>query len=194
LPSYLGLTGTPGTGKKTLAPMVAARLGIQCHGLNELAAEYGLVRKASGGAEVDPRLLGRRIAASVSGPCLLYGHLLPDAFDRGQFSRVVVLRCEPKTLRFRLARRGYSEAKVSENVEAELIGLVSARAVEAFGSERVAEFDTTTTSPASAACAVADLLRLKGETRPRVDWLPSYDSPEKLNSLLRPSRTASPLT
>lgn len=194
MPTYFGLTGTPGTGKKTLAPLVAARLGIQCHGLNDLAAAYGLVRNAAGGAEVDARRLGRRITASVREPCLLYGHFLPDAFGKGQFSRVVVLRCEPKTLRLRLARRGYPEAKVSENLEAELIGLISARAVEAFGAGRVAEFDTTAALPSSAAGAVADLFRLKGEIHPRVDWLPSYDSPEKLTSLLRPSRTASTLT
>jgi adenylate kinase len=184
-PAYLGLTGTPGTGKKTLAPLVAARLGIQCHGLNDLATAYGLARRAAGGVEVDAPQLGRRIAASVRRPCLLYGHLLPDALGRKDVPRVVVLRCEPKALKLRLEKRGYSESKVAENVEAELIGLVCERAVEAFGSERVVEYDTTDRAPTTAADEVSSLFRQRDTSPPSIDWLPYYDSAEKLRSLLR---------
>jgi adenylate kinase len=55
----------------------------------------------------------------------------------------VVLRCDPKVLGQRLSERGYPDAKVKENVEAELVDVVLIEAVEGLGKDRVAEIDTT---------------------------------------------------
>jgi adenylate kinase len=146
--AYVGITGTPGTGKKTLAPLVASLLHLRSYSLNELAVSCGLVSQA-GADEVDAGELGRLVSAKVKGPCLLYGHLLPYSFGRREMSRVLVLRCNPKVLRRRLASRGYPDDKVGENVEAELIGLVSSDSLKAFGRERVAELDTTDRTPSA---------------------------------------------
>ncbi len=189
--SLYGITGTPGTGKKTVAPLVAAIMKVGVLGLNDLAKDYGLIRKDSG---VDPAPLGARVSDQVRGPCVVYGHLLPYAVDRGKVVRAVVLRCDPGVLKERLTERGYHPAKVSENVEAELIGVISADCVDRFGRERVADFDTTGRTPAKAASEVAKFL-MSGKQSPRtVDWMESYDSPEKLKSLLGPRRAKSALT
>ena len=182
--AYFGLTGTPGTGKKTLAPLVGRELGVQFHGLNDLAKEWGVARKSGADSEVDARVLGRMVTAKVRGPCLLFGHLLPYAFESSEFSRVTVLRCDPAVLRRRLAARGYAEEKIRENVEAELIGVLSADAVAAFGAGRVSEADTSSASPAASAAAVCSSLRSTRGRAARVDWMDSYDSAAKLRSLL----------
>ncbi|HME18355.1 MAG TPA: AAA family ATPase [Nitrososphaerales archaeon] len=191
--AYFGITGTPGTGKKTLAPLVAAELRVPCLGLNDLARDFNLVRRKKGDAEVDAAELGRRVSTSVTAPCLLYGHLLPFAFGREAFSKVVVLRCDPRTLKRRLAERGYGGEKIAENVVAELIGVISSESVAAFGRARVTEVDTSRGSIPAAVDAVTKCLKRAEGGRAPVDWMGSYDSAAKLRSLLGP-RTPSALT
>jgi len=183
LTSYLGMTGTPGTGKKTLAPMVAAVLKIPFRSLNEIAFSSGLAGRRGG--EVDPAALRRRVLSTVEAPSLLYGHLLPYTFRRGDFARVVVLRCEPAVLKARLLARGYAKEKVADNVEAELIGVVSADSLAAFGRGRVFEVDTSGVSVRDSAAAVAEGLAKRKPSVP-VDWVPAYGSAARLRSLLGP--------
>lgn len=189
--NYLGITGTPGTGKKTIAPTVAARLGIPCYGLNDLASFYGLAPRKGGQDEVNTVELGRRVVREVSGPSLLFGHLLPYALGRKDVIRVVVLRCEPAVLKDRLSARGYPWGKIIENVEAELIGVLSADSLVAFGRDKVAEFDTTKGSQRAAATAVARTLEGQEAKSTPIDWTLTYDSPEKLRSLLAAGGTTS---
>ena len=180
--TYLGLTGSPGTGKKTLAPLIAAKLQVPFYDLNVLAKTYGLInRKAE--ADVDASELGSRVAAEVKGPCLLFGHLLPYAFRRGTFSRVVVLRCDPGVLRRRLSGRGYSESKISENLEAELIGVIAADATRSFGRGRVSEVDATSAPPRRTAARAARFLGGKEPAEAPIDWLTSYGSATRLRTL-----------
>lgn len=112
----IAVTGTPGVGKTTLC----ARLGDVTHSIAALAATHGLVGpvEADGAAPVDIEAL-----AALDLPAGIYdghlSHMLPvDA--------IVLLRCHPETLEARLCERGYGAAKVAENVEAELIGLILA--------------------------------------------------------------------
>ena len=177
----IGVTGTPGTGKKSVSPLVADALHLKSLGLNELARELGAVGRRGG--VVDADLLRGRIARSVRGPVLLHGHLLPYVLDRKSVQRVVVLRCAPDVLKKRLSGRGYPARKVEENVEAELIGVVSADAFAAFGRAKTFEFDTTRSAPSEAAGEVAGLLRRRSPAT-RIDWTLDYDSGAKLRSLL----------
>jgi adenylate kinase len=100
---------------------------------------------------------------------------------------MVVLRCEPSVLKARLSRRGYPQVKVTDNVEAELIGVIAADAAAAFGQGRTLEFDTTSSTPESAARVIARLIRDREAVPPQIDWLPSYGSARKLKSLLSPA-------
>jgi len=174
---FLGITGTPGTGKKSVAPLVAEILGIPDYSLNELARSD---RAKSG--EVDTALLGKKVVAAVPSRAVIYGHLVPYALPPRTVERVVVLRCEPAVLKKRLTSRGYGEEKVRANVEAELIGLLSAESTLRFGADFVAEFDTTQSGPKEAARSVSSLLTGKAEGE-RYDWTVHYDSALKLKSL-----------
>jgi adenylate kinase len=176
----LGITGTPGTGKKSVAPLVAAELGVPCVGLDEVAVSP---RGRRGEAEVDPRVLRRELTRRVAPPAVVYGHLLPYALERRLAAKVVVLRCEPSVLKERLRSRGYGEQKVRDNVEAELIGTILFEALKAYGRRKVSEVDTTCSTPAEAASEVVSAAR-GGPPRTPIDWLPGYDS-AKLTSLLR---------
>ncbi|MGD0478185.1 MAG: AAA family ATPase [Nitrososphaerales archaeon] len=182
--NFFGITGTPGTGKKTIAPLVASKLGLPCISLYGQAVSSGLVKQGDNDAEVDTAVLGRFIVKHVSGSALFYGHLLPYVLGGRELKRVVVLRCEPKTLKRRLLARGYQPNKAVENIEAELIGVLSADSMSVFGSRRTAEFDTTVSKPGEAARVISELLKGSREPGSRIDWTLSYTSASKLRSLL----------
>jgi len=182
LGGIVGITGSPGTGKKSVSPLVARTLGLPCISLNELALSHGLVAGGDEG-EVDTIRMRKMVADEIKGPAVLFGHILPYVLGRSKVSRCIVLRCEPSVLKRRLVERGYSLPKLTQNLEAELIGVVSADAYKVFGAVKTFEVATTHSSPSDAAKVVAATVR--GDSRPltRIDWTAGYDS-EKLRSLL----------
>ena len=60
-----------------------------------------------------------------------------DLFPVEWFDLVLVLRCSNTILYDRLASRGYSERKLSENITAEIMGVSEEEAREAFPPEAV---------------------------------------------------------
>lgn len=178
----LGLTGTPGTGKKSVAPLVAKNQGVPCIGLNDLAESLGAISARS--HEVDAVQLKKQIPGAVPDKALVYGHLLPYVLDRKSVDRVIVLRCDPLVLKARLLDRGYPPDKVRQNVEAELIGLVSADAFRVFGPSKTWELDTTGVRPGETASAALAILSGQGRRTPPIEWAPAYASGARLRSLL----------
>ncbi len=175
------LTGTPGTGKKTVAPLLAHALGLRLLALNDLAGrEHAVDTK---------KLRARMLREDLSGT-LLTGHLLPEVLRRGEAGFVAVLRCEPSRLKKRLQARGYTGEKVVANVEAELIGVVLDAALRAFGETAVREYDGTSATPVSLAKRIAhDYGRRVVHTGTWTDWTLRYDSSTRLRSLLSTPRT-----
>jgi adenylate kinase len=178
----IGVTGTPGTGKKSIAPIVASKLRLKCVGLNDLSVSYGLVSGTNG--EVDTLELRRAVRKEVTGRAVVYGHLVPYALDSNYVDKAVVLRCEPGVLKGRLLKRKYPPRKLVDNVEAELIGLVSSEAYESFGDSKTFEVDTTYSSPTAAAETTLEILKENNVAPPRIDWTTNYDSGAKLRLLL----------
>lgn len=181
--TIIGLTGSPGTGKKTVAPMAARLLGCSAASLNDIAVSHGLVEDPQSG-EVDTAALKKLLASELRPPAIVYGHLIPHVLSAKSASHVVVLRCEPGVLKSRLVSRGYDSEKLIGNVEAELIGVVASEAYRSFGPGRTSEVDTTGITPAQAAAEVAHICLEGREKRERIDWTLAYDSGLKLRSLL----------
>lgn len=182
--NYVGITGTPGTGKKTIAPLVASKMDLPCISLYDQAVLSRLIERGDDDAEVDTFALGRFLAKHVSGHALIHGHLLPYVLSGRELRKVAVLRCEPMALRRRLLARGYQPRKVVDNVEAELIGVLSADSITTFGSMKTGEFDTTASEPTAAAKAISDFLGGSREPSHGIDWTFRYGSAAKLRSLL----------
>jgi adenylate kinase len=98
-------------------------------------------------------------------------------FIEGHFShcaecdRIIVLRCAPETLAGRLRERGYSESKVTENVQAEILDVILCEAIGA--GVPVCEIDSSVDSTDRIADKVEDFI--KGNTnkyRPgNIDWM-----------------------
>jgi adenylate kinase len=185
----LAITGTPGVGKKSVAPVIAKTLKAHVLALNGLAIS-DVPAKENGEYLVDVRKLRSRLLKLDLSDSVVFGHLVPDVLRRGDVGFVAVLRCEPGELKKRLNARGYSPDKVVENVEAELIGVVLDACVRRFGPSVVHEYDTTGATPRTVASRIASDYRSGvASKRPWTDWTLGYDSSTKLRSLLSSPRT-----
>jgi len=186
----VGVTGTPGTGKKSISPLLATLLGMQLIDINSVAARHSSPRNKQGELVVDTKVLGSSIARRGLSHTVVSGHLLSDVVRPSSIDFVVVLRCEPTVLKQRLVARGYPSRKVLENVEAELIGVVLDGALHRFGPSKVHEYDATRTKPIPLAKMIArDYLNGARSVVPWLDWTHRYDSSTKLRSLLSTPRT-----
>ena len=194
LKQLLGVTGTPGTGKKSVAVELAALLGFTSKDLNVLARELGCAERIDDSVVVDTKRLSRALRGRAWSGVVFHGHLLPDLF-RGEkrIDYVAVLRCDPSILKGRLWARGYRGDHLRENLEAELIGVSLSASLRSFGASRVREFDTSQSRPREVARAIAAGYKSRRSLQAGGwrDWTTHYDSPAALISLLSSSRTDS---
>ncbi|HVO77657.1 MAG TPA: adenylate kinase family protein [Methanomassiliicoccales archaeon] len=164
----LAISGTPGTGKTAAAGILASR-GMRVVELNQFAKEHGLLgaldrkRKTR---EIDVGKLDSTLLSERTDNVVLVGHLshLLTA------DMVIILRTRPSVLRKRLEARGYPEAKVRENLEAEACDVILIEALER--SKDVFEIDTTERTPEETADAIDEILA--GKTKKyepgNIDW------------------------
>ncbi|NYT20183.1 MAG: AAA family ATPase [Methanomicrobiales archaeon] len=161
-----GITGTPGTGKSSIAGVLREQ-GFRVLHLSETTAEYVI-----GEDPVRATLVideERWAAEFVPFDGVVEGHLahlLPC-------DRVAVLRCRPDVLADRLLGRGYHDEKVRENALAEALDVVLVETLEIFSPEQVYELDTTDKSIRECSDRVGGFFR--GEIAPQsgfLDWSP----------------------
>ena len=120
----IAVTGTPGVGKTTFCerskwPMISVK---------ELAIQHDCMDgfDEDGTSLIDVESLSQVVGWPEEDYLLIDGHLshlLPvDA--------AIVIRCNPSVLRERLKSRTYSTEKINENVECELIGIITSECLE----------------------------------------------------------------
>lgn len=153
------LTGTPGTGKTTVAELLDLDRPV-VH-LGTVIREEGFVHSHDDTRRTEVADLDALASWLREQPeaVLLESHLA----HRLPVDRIVVLRCHPQSLEKRLASRGYDREKISENVASERHDIILAEAVEAHGFESVFEIDTSERDPAAVAREVTATLRGRRE-------------------------------
>jgi adenylate kinase len=143
------IAGVPGVGKSTVAGTVAERLGCPVIGVSELAVKEGALLDRDVERETDivdlPRLkeIIAEVVSATEGPIIVEGHFAYDVVPIGLVAHALVLRRAPWVLKEELRERGYSDEKIRENVEAELLDVPLVEAIEALGPDWVCEADTT---------------------------------------------------
>ena len=170
------ITGTPCTGKTTIASKLNGRL-IK---INDLAIEHDFVLgidDEKGYKVIDVEKLSDYVAEMISDSSeklIFEGHLshLCDGADK-----VIVLRVRPEILEDRLKARDYSDAKIRENLEAEALGVCSQEAYEKYESD-VYELDLSNLSLNEAVNLVEDVISDNGDypvgSVDFMDWLISH--------------------
>ncbi|MEM4947255.1 MAG: adenylate kinase family protein, partial [Thermosphaera sp.] len=136
------IAGVPGTGKSTIASKLAEALKTISIDLSRFAIENNLIlsydefRRTFIIDEDRVSMKVREVVEGSSNYIVLDTHY-PEIIDPGIVEKVVVLRLHPLELEKRLSERGWSREKINENVMAEILGIVSVNAVEAFGEDKV---------------------------------------------------------
>jgi len=143
------VAGVPGTGKSTLARWLARRLEGMHLNLTRLVLEKGLwtsYDRSRRSFVIDYERLLEAMRRLFAGKRLIVfdTHWLEIVKDVNvELERIIVLRTNPLVLAERLSIRGWPWRKIAENVEAELLGVVSREAIECFGEDLVYEIDTS---------------------------------------------------
>lgn len=181
------IAGVPGTGKSTIALKLAEALKTISIDLSKFAIENNLVlsydefRRTFVIDEDRVSLKVREVVEGSSNYIVLDTHY-PEIIDSGIVEKVVVLRLHPLELEKRLSERGWSREKINENVMAEILGIVSVNAVEAFGEDKVYEVDASGKSVDEVLAIVMEIVNNTGRIEPglRVNWLENIQ-PEVLD-------------
>jgi adenylate kinase len=140
----IALTGTPGTGKTTIASALK-QWDVTVISLKELAIEHGFVEsydetRKSNILDIDAIENYLQTNLDNTNLIVIESHLshLLDLVEL-----VIVLRCHPIELRKRLLKRNWSWNKIKENLEAEILDIILCESVE-YHAKHVWEIETST--------------------------------------------------
>ncbi len=161
------MTGTPGTGKTTIAALLPYRV-IDINALVKGGMNFGK-DPDRGCLEADMDALADHLVEQDCDEVLiLEGH-----FSHHFANWAIVLRLAPSVLKSRLVARGYSSSKIQENLEAEALDVILFEAAER--CDRVDEIDTTEKSPKEVTELVTEIVQGKLQLPAgQVDWLTGF--------------------
>ena len=130
IPQVFAITGTPGTGKTTVSRILSNKLEAHHIKLSSYSKENGYILEEDEERDtsiVDMDALGVAIQKEITGKkiVILDGHFGQDLLDPDDVERVFILRKQPWDLKTVLYQREYSSEKVWENLEAEIMGVIT---------------------------------------------------------------------
>lgn len=183
---FVAISGASGTGKTCVAKILVknlnkgVKLSVQKYKLivlNELAERtkaYVGFDKARQSKIVSVRRLKAEVKklSKRHENVVLEGHFA-HLFDA---DIVIILRCEPAVLERRLRRKYKWPTKIRENVEAEMIGLITEEALPLHKPGTIFEIDTMERTAAQTAKIIERIVRNEDNERAKhiagkIDWL-----------------------
>lgn len=130
-----------------------------------------------------------KVVEKSGGSLILDGHYSHELLDEEMVDHVFVLRKAPWRLIEVLQNRLYSYEKVWENLEAEIMGVITQEAIEEYPPEKLLEIDTTDKEPEE---TVKEILRvIQGEKAAMADPIDWIAYPETLRILVNRTCTLS---
>ena len=140
----IALTGTPGTGKTSVAQLLKEK-NFEIIDLNKEACDNDfLIEKDSERDSniVDIERLDKYIFEKYSSKDIFFveghlSHLLKNV------NKIVILRCHPETLKKHLLKKGWKKEKIKENLDAEMLDIILCETVEIHKENDIFEIDVS---------------------------------------------------
>ncbi|MCX6706745.1 MAG: AAA family ATPase [Candidatus Woesearchaeota archaeon] len=131
LPSVVIVTGTPGTGKTVLARKISKKCGHIYIDVNEVVKQYKLSEgydKKRDTKIVDEAKLSKVLERIIKETKKKKEKIIIDSHmshcvDPKLVGLCIVTKCDLKKLEKRLKKKGYSKAKINENMECEIMDI-----------------------------------------------------------------------
>lgn len=167
----IAITGTPGVGKTTTSHILRER-GHFVLDINQMADEKDFV------VGFDENRDSKIIDVERLDDFVQRHYTNDDYIFEGHLSHmlsvdvVIILRCDPLILKKRLSAKKWSDAKIKENVGAEILDVIKVEAYEM--AENVYEVDTTNKTEEEVADAIEGVINGDYE-EPHIDWLSRYE-------------------
>ena len=145
------ITGTPGTGKTTTCELVADLTGLEHMEIGKIVKQNSLYDSYD--SDLDCYILDEdKVVDFLDGRMsdikggVIVDHHGCDFFPERWFDLVVVLQCcdDTSVLYDRLKARGYSDRKIEENMQCEIMRVISEEAAESYASDRIVELRSAT--------------------------------------------------
>ncbi len=178
----ISITGTPGVGKTTLSKFLSKKLGYSVIHITDFVREKNLSSgydKSFKAMIVDVKKLNREMKRFLKNKdnLIIDGHL--SHFIPSDIT--FVIRLDPSLLARRLKRRGYLRKKILENIEAELLDVIYAEALN--NSKNVIQINATSKKREKIINQMLSAIkgRFKGD---QVDWLSKYSDVRKFERRL----------
>ena len=143
------ISGTPATGKTTLAKALTAKLSAQYINLTDYAKTNNLIlsedkeRKSS---IVDEKKMKQKLAQTIKDSenenIIVDGHFAQAVVPKTLSTHVFVLRKNPKELKKTMEKLGWPENKIYENLSAEILDVCLVEALQ-MQKGKVCEIDAS---------------------------------------------------
>ena len=187
------ITGTPCTGKTTIAKQLVTRLKAQYVNLTELAISEDLTLgkdKKRNTIIIDEKRMKRKISqiikTSTSNNIIIDGHYAAHVVPDKLATNVFVLRRNPTELRKLMQRKHYTDTKLWENLAAEILDISLIDALNAYSSEKTCELDITGKTLKQNLTTILNVLNSKEKCYTGiVDWIGKLETEGILQDYLK---------
>ena len=187
------ITGTPCTGKTTIAKQLTTKLNALYINLTELANTHRLIRsedkrrKTNIIHEEKMRVkITEIIKTAEKSDIIIDGHYASVVIPKPYVTLVFVLRRNPIELSKLMKKRGFTGAKLWENIASEILDVCLVEALQQHKKEIVCELDITGKRSKK---VVAEILKILNENKEcsvgHVDWLSMLENKGLLDEYLK---------
>ena len=187
------LSGTPGVGKHTIATTLSSLFDkVTIVDINKIILSENLLipSQKRGNHDVDIQksldFLTLLLSKKEYQDSIIVGHLAPYVIDPLLVDLAVILRRSPYELIKIYEDRSYSQTKISDNIVAEILGIISYDALKNFEFSKLSELEIATgVLPSLSAQKIVNMyMDKKQRSFGNIDWLPLIQNdPEMLKFL-----------
>ena len=173
------ITGTPCTGKTTVSQQLTTKTNALYINLTDFANKHNLTigkDKQRKTTIINEEKMQAKITETIekteNNTIIIDGHYAAAVVPKRYVTRIFVLRPNPKELRKLMEKTGFQDAKLRENLAAEILDVCLVDALQEHTKERVCELDIT---GKTVAAVVKEILAVLNENKKcsvgNVDWL-----------------------